>query len=433
MYSRDKTQFRAAHCRGRLSVFVVAAIVGSLGLVLCVLEPLPLRAQTDAGWVGKRVVQRQRDFALRADPSKEAAPQSEDEIHVYLVTKADGSSLWLEAEFGGSKGWALAKDVVPVDKAFDFFAQQMRDHPKDSFPVLMRATIWHNKRELGRALNDYTEAIRIDPHNAALYCNRGYLLGEQGNFDNAIADFTEAIKLDPHDSIAYIHRGHAFAEQHQFEKAIADFSETIKINPHDGYAYRSRGHALLDHGDPQTAVADFAEAIKLDPHDVAAYISRGLAWRVQQETEKALADFTEAIRLAPESRGAYLDRGIVWEEKKHYDKALADYDHAIRISPKDPHSHNARGWLLATCPDAKSRNAAQAVESATKACELSEHKDPMFLDTLAAACAEGGEFDDAVKWQAKAIELARRPEDKQDFQSRLELYQQKKPYHQKSP
>lgn len=433
MCSRDKTRFPAVCSRGRLRAFIAAIISGSLGVGLCALQPAPLCAQTDESWVGKRVVQRHRDFALRPDPLKEAARQSEDEIHVYQVTTADGSSLWLEAEFGGSKGWATAKDVVCVDQALDFFALQMRDHPKDSFPVLMRATIWHNRRELGRAMEDYTEAIRIDPHNAALYCNRGYLLGELGKFDKAIADFTEAIKLDPHDSVAYLHRGHAFAEQHHYEKAIADFSETIKINPHDGYAYRSRGHALLDNGNPATAVVDFAEAIKLDPHDVAAYISRGLAWRAQQETEKALADFTEAIRQAPESRGAYLDRGIVWEEKKQYDKALADYDHAIRISPKDPHTHNARAWLLATCPDAKHRDAAKAKESATKACELSEHKDPMFLDTLAAACAEAGDFDGAVKWQAKAIELARKPEDKQEFQDRLELYQRKKPYHQKSP
>ena len=51
---------------------------------------------------------------------------------------------------------------------------------------------------------------------------------------------------------------------------------------------------------------------------------------------------------------------------------------------------------------------------------------PGFLDTLAAACAECGEFDDAVKWQEKALGLAG-PGQEADYDGRLELYRQRKP------
>jgi tetratricopeptide (TPR) repeat protein len=416
------------------SRMIVLAVVGqAIALGLLAARPAELHAQADAGLVGKRVVQKQRDFALRADASKEAARQSEDEIHIYRVVKTDGPSLWLEAEGGGSKGWTPADHVVAMDKALDFFTEQMRINPKDSFPILMRATVWHDRRELAHAMEDYTQAIRLDPQNAALYCNRGYLLGEHGEFDKAIADFTEAIRLDPRDPIAFLHRGHALSEQHQYDEAVADVTETIRLNPLDPYSHRSRGHTLLDKGDSTAAIADFTEAIRLDSHDINARISRGLAWRAQHETDKALADFNEAIRLAPEARGAYLDRGIIWEEKGEYAKALADYDHTIRLSPKDPHTHNARAWLLATCPDATYRDGAKAIESAKKACELTESKQAMFLDTLAAAFAETGEFESAVKWQSKAIELAPSPEDKRDFQARLRRYEDKKPYRQNRP
>ena len=326
---------------GYFRTIVLVIITHALTLGLCVAFPRTLLAQADTNWVGKRVMQKQRDFSLRTDAAKESVAQSEDEIHIYRVTKTDGPSLWLEAEASGSSGWAPADNVVLFDKAIDFFTNQMREHPKDSFPVLMRATIWHDKKDLIHAMEDYTEAIRLDPQNAALYCNRGYLLGERGEFDKAIADFNEAIRLDTRDPIAYLHRGHAWSEQRQFDKAVADFTETIRLNPHDAYA-GSRGHAACRQGRFQrAAIADFTEAIRLDPREVTAYISRGLASRANGETDKALADFDQAIRLAPEARGAYIERGIIREEKKEYEKALTDYDRAIRLSPQDPSTHNA--------------------------------------------------------------------------------------------
>ena len=57
----------------------------------------------------------------------------------------------------------------------------------------------------------------------------------------------------------------------------------------------------------------------------------------------------------------------------------------------------------------------------------------MFLDTLAAACAEAGDFEGAINWQRKAIELATAAEDRRDFQRRLKLYEHGKPYHRESP
>ncbi len=416
-----------------LSLDAYRGFVIGYAFALSVVYPVALQAQAETGWIGKRVVQKQRDFSLRIDATKKAVEQSEDEIHIYRVTRTDGPALWLEAEAGGVSGWAEADHVVPVELAIAFFSSQMRDRPKDSFPILMRAAIWHDKKDVGRAMEDYTEAIRLDPQNAALYCNRGYLWGEQNDFDKAIADFTEAIRLDPRDPIAYLHRGHAWSEQHQYDKAVADFTLTIRLDPQNAYAFRSRGHTWLDKGDLNAALIDFTEAIRVDPREVTAYINRGLVWQSKQEADKALADFDQAILLDPRSAGAYLDRGTSLEQKREYGKALADYDHAIRLAPKDARSHNARAWILATCSDARYRNGATAVESAKTACELTDWKQPSHLDTLAAAFAEAGDFASATKWQSKAIELAAGLDEKRELQTRLELYRDKRPYRQKSP
>jgi tetratricopeptide (TPR) repeat protein len=431
--TRDTAPLRLAGGASFSPTFVLAVVGQAWAFGLLAAHPVPLRARADATWISKRVVQKQRDFSLSIDPTKKAVEQSEDEIHVYRVTKTDGPSLWLEAEAGGLSGWAPADHVVPVELAISFFTEQIRDHPNDSFPILMRATIWHDKKDVARAMADYTEAIRLDPQNSALYCNRGYLRGEQNEFDKAIADFTEAIRLDPRDPIAYLHRGHAWSEQRHFDKAVADFTETIRLNPQNAYAFRSRAHSWLDKGDQNAAIVDFTEAIRLEPREVTTYINRGLVWQSKREADKALADFDQAILLNPQSAGGYLERGSVWEQKGEYDKALADYDHAIRLSSKDARAHDGRAWILATCSDAKYRNGATAVASAKTACELTDWKQPSFLDTLAAASAEAGDFESAIKWQSKAIELATGPDEKRELQTRLELYRDKKPYRQNSP
>lgn len=67
---------------------------------------------------------------------------------------------------------------------------------------------------------------------------------------------------------------------------------------------------------------------------------------------------------------------------------------------------NGLASLRATCPDEKHRNGQQAVEYATKACELTAWKNGGWIDSLAAAYAEAGDFDKAVEWQQKGMDLA---------------------------
>jgi len=116
--------------------------------------------------------------------------------------------------------------------------------------------------------------------------------------------------------------------------------------------------------------------------------------------------------------------------KEAYGKALADFDRAIRIDPASAHSHNSRAWLLATCPNEDIRDGKRAVESAARACELTQYRNIALIDTLAAAYAESGDFEQAVQWQESALNMLPIGDEvnRKDFGLRLDLYRLKKPY-----
>jgi len=136
---------------------------------------------------------------------------------------------------------------------------------------------------------------------------------------------------------------------------------------------------------------------------------------------------TKVIESNPRFAETYYERGNAYKEKGLYDQAISDYDKVIGIMPKDPKAYNSLAWLFATAEEKKVRDGNRAVELARKACELSDWKHPRYLDTLAAACARDGQFEEAVKWQRKAL-VSNDHDDEKTFQERLKLYKERKPW-----
>ena len=159
----------------------------------------------------------------------------------------------------------------------------------------------------------------------------------------------------------------------------------------------------------------------------------------------------EAVQLAEELRSskdpettAHVESAIKLIARAYYDhaktkmsagefaEAISDYEAAARVDPNHALALNDLAWLRATCPVAEFRDGVKSVEQATKACELTNWKKARYVGTLAAAYAETGDFDSAVKWQEEAIDLLTGEEEelRADFEERLKIYQSGKPYRQ---
>ena len=96
----------------------------------------------------------------------------------------------------------------------------------------------------------------------------------------------------------------------------------------------------------------------------------------------------------------------------------------------DPgYAYNEYAWILATSPNDKLRNPAEAIHYAQMACEKDNYNDADSLDTLASAYASAGQFDQAVSWEQKALDAHPEAEVLADLKARLELFKAGKPFH----
>ncbi len=147
-----------------------------------------------------------------------------------------------------------------------------------------------------------------------------------------------------------------------------------------------------------------------------------------KELDGAIADYTSALQLQPSFLLALYNRSIAWEKKSDYGKAVDDLNELLRQDPKHESALWRRALLLAASPDSKVRDGETAVADAIRLCVLTQWKQPASLDVLAAAYAELGDFDKAVAWEIKAINLATEKDTQARYQAYLNLYKQRKPY-----
>ena len=143
----------------------------------------------------------------------------------------------------------------------------------------------------------------------------------------------------------------------------------------------------------------------------------------------AIAQWRKALTIRPQYAQAHDALGDALYARGDAPQALEHWLKAIDLQPGDVVRLRETAWLLATSPSAPLRNGAEAISLATRAADLTGGRDPAVLDTLAAAYAEAGQFDDAVAAERKALAVAGLGNSASGpMLARLHLYESKTPY-----
>jgi Flp pilus assembly protein TadD len=136
------------------------------------------------------------------------------------------------------------------------------------------------------------------------------------------------------------------------------------------------------------------------------------------------------LRIKPDHPRAAYNLALTLQLQGNLDQAMTSYHQTLRITPVSVEAAANLAWLLATHPDPKMRDPNQAVTLAEHAAELTQHRNAMVLNALAAAYASAGRFDKAVTTAQTALDLAAADRNDQladQILRQLQSYKQGKP------
>ncbi|MCZ8225892.1 MAG: tetratricopeptide repeat protein [Microcystis sp. LE19-84.1B] len=142
------------------------------------------------------------------------------------------------------------------------------------------------------------------PSTAQDFLDQGVKQLQQGDLEAAINNFNEAIRLNPNYAQAYGNRGIVYSRLQQYEKALADYNQYIRFNPNSAEAYYNRATLYDKLGDYQKAIADYDRAIRLNPNFSQAISNREIAYNNQFPQQQPPNSNPAKVPVPPNSKPA---------------------------------------------------------------------------------------------------------------------------------
>ncbi len=281
--------------------------------------------------------------------------------------------------------------------------------------------------EYDEARKTLDELIEKTPDQSVGYAIRARVRMAQGDLDAAEEDLNAAIKIDPRDLIALMMRTRLRMTLEKNDLALSDANRVLELRPGLPQAILLRSLVHSAAKDYPKAVSDLKRLLRRDEKSVEIRLQLATIYAIDGKPREAIKLFSDVLDEEPDQWEALRGRADANLSAGAHLAAIADYDKVLEIEPDDSSVLNNLAWLLATSPDENVRDGKRAIKIATKACELTGYEAPHIVSTLAAAYAETGNYDEAIKWSKKAVEKGK-GEIKDQLKKELESYQRNEPW-----
>lgn len=183
---------------------------------------------------------------------------------------------------------------------------------------------------LKAAVRDCEATLAMESRQPIAFLNRGIALRFLGQDDKALESYSEALRMSPGYAEAHFRRGLMWFHAKEYELAMEDFRDGSDSDPRPLFWI---GLIHSEQGDYDQAIESYTKAIRLNQGYVMAYRNRALAFMRIGQYERAVRDLNGLIRRDGKDAKSYYQRGIAYERLGNRTQAVDSYEKAVRWDP----------------------------------------------------------------------------------------------------
>ncbi len=289
--------------------------------------------------------------------------------------------------------------------------------------------------QLGRpdeAVAEYEKALWFKPMQEQTHIFLGIVLGKQKKYAEAIANYQAALVIDPDSAVSHNNLARIYHTQGRFDEAIEHYAAALEIDPKLSIAHNNLGILLIQKGDLTNGTVQLREAMRLNPTNSETQLNLAFALNQQQQWPEAVELFSKNVRGNLLDPKAHYEFAVTLAHLKKTREAISEYAIALLLQPDYPDALDGLAWVLSTDADPQFRKRHGSREDGGTSLHADQQaRSGVKLKTLAAAYAETGRFEEAIKTLLTAKDLAaeaNRQELVNECSLMLEFFQRSEPW-----
>lgn len=241
----------------------------------------------------------------------------------------------------------------------------------------------------------------------------------------------DTVVKNPEAWMAQYGLANALLARGELTEAVGHYEAALRVRPDHSWAHNNFGLALSRLGDRVRGMEHYRRAVELDPDNAEARFNLANALVAEGALGEAIEQYRAGLATQPDAAQAHSLLAKALVSTGQLAEALEHLQEAVRLRPHSPEPLRRMAWIRATAAEPGLRDGSAAVRFAERAAGMSERPDAVVLDTLAAAYACAGRFEEAAAAATRAQELARSAGERdlaEEIGERARLYRAGTPY-----